>query len=475
MIKDFFSSGGINLYLNPLIEDGALIHAVNVESFPYGAKRKRSGYVKLDIGNGTLPATVTTIFDYSKSDGTTQYLLAKSGSVMYSAPSSGTAWTITGNGTFGNATSRVGRASLDNTMVVGDGVGSTRHTTTGTSFTNTSLAPVANYFIDYQGRIHAAGTLSDVFYSSANDASNWQTTGTSDSSSYKAPGGGKLNGITKVADRVVSFKTSGNMHKWDGGSLIDMSTTLATTSHWSIAKTEDYAMWINTLGHFGYSGGKPQLLSNAVQRYFYNRDQTGVAGTQFADIQSCVFRYDYLASIGTVTDDFLQRTVSNAVLKYDFQKNEYLLWSFANKPNCFHSFRHTDGTDKLLFSEGSQIYEYSETATSDDGEPIEASLEFLFHMGQPQVEKKWNGVILFFNPGCQATIQVAFTNNLEERSRKYRTLPSVSTGVKRFLFGKNENDDVPQSNYMFLRIVEKSIDAPWTYYGASISADPQSW
>jgi hypothetical protein len=167
--------------------------------------------------------------------------------------------------------------------------------------------------------------------------------------------------------------------------------------------------------------------------------------------------------------------VNDAILKYDFQKNEYLLWSFAHNPSCFHSYRHTDGTDRLLFASGSQIYQYSDSATSDDGQPIEASLDFIFHLDAPEVQKHWDGIGIMTNPGCQATAQVAFCDNLEDRSRKYRTLGSLSSGYSRFLFGKKDNEEIPTSRFMFLRITEKSTDAPFTYYGCSISAENEPW
>ena len=155
-------------------QDGALIHSVNMVSFPYGAKTKRTGYSTF---LGTPDAsTVNSLLDYHQNDGSTFYLYRASGSALYYSLQGTGAWTLSGNGTISNG-AHFGGAILDNTFIGGDGVGSTRHTTSGTSFTNTTLAPISEFFEQYQNRIYASGTAGDCFYSTTNDATNWNTSG----------------------------------------------------------------------------------------------------------------------------------------------------------------------------------------------------------------------------------------------------------------------------------------------------------
>lgn len=463
MAKQYFNTPGVNTYINPLLQDGALIHAVNVESFPFGAKTKRSGYSTF-LGTPDN-SQVNSLFSYYSNNGTTFKLLRASGSIVYHSIQGTGAWTTSGNGTISNGSS-IGYATLDETMVIGDGVGSTRHTTSGTSFTNTTLAPVASEFEQYQNRIYAMGTASDLFYSTTNDATNWNTSGTSDSSSFKVPGAGKLLKIFKSADKLLATKNSGEMFKWDGFSLIDMATKYGPSSPYSVGNIEDIRFYINRFGNFSYAGGKPQIISNAVQRQFYNDKDTGIIGTAFNSIPAVCHRYDYLASVGTITDDFTSRAIPNAIIKYDYQKNEYLNWSFANKPTAWHSYVDTNGDQQLIFGDSSgQVYKL-DTTTTDNGQAIEAEMVFIHTYDAPEYEKKWNWWRGIFNPGCQAKVQVACSNTYTYSTLRWFDLGDCSDGVCEFRFPPGS-----QSRLLFVRIYESSKNAKFTFYGSSLDAE----
>ena len=71
---------GIDLYNNPLNNEGYFIKAVNVDSYPYGGIKKRPGYVDfLGTTNGSI---VTDLFQWTKDDGSQSYLYAKKGNVL---------------------------------------------------------------------------------------------------------------------------------------------------------------------------------------------------------------------------------------------------------------------------------------------------------------------------------------------------------------------------------------------------------
>lgn len=464
--KQFFNIGGINTYINPSMpeQDGALIHSVNMVSFPYGAKTKRTGYSTF---LGTPDAsTVNSLLDYHQNDGSTFYLYRASGSALYYSLQGTGAWTLSGNGTISNG-AHFGGAILDNTFIGGDGVGSTRHTTSGTSFTNTTLAPISEFFEQYQNRIYASGTAGDCFYSTTNDATNWNTSGTSDSSSFKVPGAGKNSRIFKTSDRLIIPKNSGFMFKWDGYNLIDMTTEYGPSSPYSLGKVEDYRFFINKYGHYGFGGSKAQLLSNAIQRQFYNNDGSGILGTAFSTLPAECHIYDYLSSVGTVTDDFTSRVMTNTIIKYDFQKNEYLNWDFANKPTSFLSFKNNSSVQTLIFGDASgQVYQLDNT-TSDNGSTIDAEMVFVFNFGLPEFQKKWDYYRGIFNPGCEAKVQVACSDTYTYKTLRWIDLGDVSDGAVEYRFPPGS-----ESRFLFVRIYESSKNARFTYYGCSISASP---
>ena len=460
----YYSSKGIDTYSNPLNNDGALIHAVNVVSWPYGAKSKRTGYSTfLGTAEGSQ---VQSLFSFPNigNDSTKLNLYRASGSSLYYSLQGTGEWTLSGNGTI-TPNGHFGYAILDNVLIGGDGVTNSRHTTDGTSFTDTTLAPKAEFWEQFQNRIYAGGTESTLFYSTTNDATNWNTSGTSDSSSLEVPGPGKMGRIFKVADKLNATKSTGMIQKWDGYSLIDLSTNYGPSSPYSFAKSEGYGFFLNQLGHYGYGGGNPQLLSNSIQRQFYNNASTGISGTLFSTIPAEVHKYDYLASVGTITDDFTSRSISNAIIKYDYQKNEYLNWSFANNPTSYLSYKDVNGVQQLIFGDSSgQCYQMDNT-TSDNGSAIPCEMVFVFNHRSPHIEKQWRWWRGFFNPGCEAKVQVACSDTYTYQSLIWKDIGDCSDGFCEFRFPEGS-----RSRLLFVRIYESSKNSRMTFYGQEISA-----
>jgi len=456
---------GLNLYTNPLLkQSGELIRAVNVVSEPYGAKSQRPGYVNyLGTADGSA---VTTLFSWTKDDGTTLYTYRASGAGLYYSTQGTGAWTICGNGTI-SAGAHVGYAVLGNTMMICDGAGSTRYTTSGTSFTNGTLAPVAVDLCEYQRRIYAAGTASTLFYSTTNDATNWNTSGTSDSSSFTVPNAGKLSRIYTVADRLIAAKNSGRMYKWDGYSLIDMATDAGPSSPYSVASTEGYYFWLNRKGIFGYGGAKPELLSNAIQPIIYNNAGGGISGAGFGTAPATTHVYDFMLACGSVTDDFTNDNIPRGVVDYNYQKNEFLTHNFAHAPTAFHSFKNADGNQQLIFGDATgQCYTYGGTATSDAGSPIESVIEGIIDLNQPELDKKWQWVWGFFNPGCEAVVSAYIGDTYDRDGKRYRVLGTPRGGLLETTFPSDS-----RGKFLFYKITNISTTKGFSFYGLSVQAE----
>jgi len=457
---------GINLYINPINRNsGEMIKAVNITSDFYGSKRKRQGYEPfLGTADGSA---INSLFSFHKNDDSTFWLYRASGSKIYSSAQGTGEWTVTGNGTISPGAT-VGHAVLDNTLVIGDGVGSTRYTTDGTSFTNGTLAPIAHSFEQYQNRIYAAGTASDLFYSCTGDATNWTTTGTADSSSFKIPGAGKILKIIKSNDRLIAMKAGGAMFKWDGYSLVDMATNLGPSSEQSPDQVEGYYFWLNRLGVFGYGGSKPELLSNPVQKQIYNSSGSAISGATFNTAPGGVYRYDYFVGAGTITDDYTKETISKAVIKYDFNKNEWLNWSLADNPTAFHSYKDANGNQQFIFGGANgQVMKFGDTLTMDNTSPIEAQMMFSVDAGVLELEKRWNWLFMFFNPGNECTVQVGFSNSFSPQEARWTDIGDCSSGIVRYKFPSGS-----RSRFLFIRIHESSKNNPFVFYGLSYDADP---
>jgi len=462
-----FNLGELQLNISPFLQkEGSLLRCVNVERDGYGNYTKRRGYTTyLGTGDGLK---VNSLFSWIRNDGTTFYNYRYSGSTLYYSTKGTGDWTACGLGTFTDG-AYIGHEVLDDVMIVGDGTAETMHTTSGTNFATTTAAPKASQFIEYQGRIYAgrgtanSGTDTNWFYSSTGTATDWTT----DSSSIRVPGEGKILSSFKSSDRGIVTKDTGAIFKWNGDSLIDTVTNLGPSSPYSIASVEGYKLWLNRKGFYGFGGVRPEIVSNAIERQIYNGANTGIIGTMFDVAPAGIYKYDYFCAVGSVTDDLTGETVPNCVMKYNFQDNEWANWSFANFPTAFTTYKDSSGDEQMIWGDSTgQCYNLSGTALSDNGVAIESTLMGMLHFGQPENDKKFNYIWAFANPGCQARIQVAVSDSFTKGKLNWIDLKQTKDGVMEARFPVGT-----QGKLLFWKLYEMSKDAKWTFYGFSISYD----
>lgn len=466
-IDRVYNLGELQLKVSPFLQQkGSLLRSLNVEQDSIGAYRKRSGYTTY-LGTPDN-SQVNSLFSWTKNDGTTLHTYRYSGSVLHYSTQGTGAWTPCGAGTF-TTNSKIGYAVLDDTMIVGDGTAVTRHTSSGTSFTTTSGAPLSSQFVDYQGRIYSgrgtanAGTDTNLFYSTTGTASDWTT----DSSSIRIPGEGKILSVFKSNDKVVITKSSGLMYKWDGYALIDNVTDFGPSSPYSVADVEGYKIYLNRRGGFGYGGGRPEILSNPIQRQIYNDLGSGITGANFNTAPGVINKYDWLCAVGTVTDDLIEQTVDDCILKYDYQHNDWSNWQFNNFPTAFHSYTDASGNEQLIWGDsGGQCYQLSGTAVSDNGVAINSEIMGMLHYDSPETDKKFNYIWAFTNPGCRAKIQVAVADTFTKGKMNWIDLKPTKDGVMEARFPSGT-----RGKLLFWKLYESSTSSRWNLYGFSISFD----
>lgn len=489
---EYFNLGGngVNTYLSPMNgQDGQLIHAVNVVGFPAGALSKRPGYSAF-LGTPDN-AQINNLLAYPQQDGTTLFLYRASGSALYYSAQGTGAWTLAGNGTITNG-NHVQGAILLNTLILGDGAGSTRHTTDGTAFTDTPGAPVAQYFAQFHNKIYATdGTTSSLITSTTGDATVWSIGGTSDATSYTVPDEGAGGQMMVAGDRLVITKTKGKMFHWDDYSMVDMTTRYGPSSPYSVASIDDYWFYANQVGIFGFDGANKNLISNPIQRQFYNRANTGIGTATWGTAPGVAHIWDYFCAVGTITDDFTGRQINNAIVKYDYQKNLFLNWQFNDAPTAFCSYIDVNNKYQLIFGNSSgQAFQLDNTKTSDNGNPIASEMVFLFSYAQVQqqvgqqsallvpgmsYQKKWNWLRIFLNPGAELNMQFSFADTFTYQHLKWSSVVGItapSDGVFEYRFPMDANNS-PRSRLLFVRLYENSDNAQYTFYGIGIDAEPQ--
>jgi len=452
--------GSLNLKISPLLQEGGdLIRCVNVEKDQIGALKKRPGYITyLGTANGSA---VVDLFSWTKDDGTTLFTYRNSGGLLYYSAQGTGAWSICGNGTMG--TGHVGNAVLENSMIVGYQGGTSRYTTDGTSFTTITAAPKEEFFTSKFNRIWTGGTSSNMAYCTQGTISDW----TSDSSSVKIPGAGKINPLWTCNDRVTVAKNSGIVFTYDDYNLRQVPTGEGPSSPYSLASTEDYWFYLNRKGFFGYGGDRPQLISNAIEKQIYNDNETGIAGSVFSTAPGGVYKYDYFCAVGTVKDDLTLEPVNDCIMKYDYQLDEWSNFKFYNFPTAFHTFKNSSGNDQFVFGDSTgQCFTYGGTALTDNGNPIESIVEGVLNFGNPEQDKSFNRLWALGNPGCNAKVQVASANSFNRESLKWQDVGDLHTGVRKFNFPKDS-----RGKLLFWRLYEYSQDQRFNFYGFVVDKD----
>lgn len=461
-----FNLSGLNLKVQPLLlQDGQCLQCVNYDPLYIGAKTKRQGYVAfLDQIDSD---EVKSLIYHHKADGT-KFLLRVSGKKIYKWAFSGDTW---GTAVKSNLTTglRMGHVSYDDTLCLGNGTDNSMHTTDGSSFTDTSGAPKAKYWTQWKRRIYAAGNTtapSTLFWSSAGSATNWSGSPPSDSSSLTIPGPGKIDGVFTANNTVVISKDSGLVFHWDGTNLTQVSESLAPTSYESIAPVERSAFYLNRLGVYDYTTGLPRLLSNAIESYIYNSAGNGVAGSAFNTAPGVTYRYKYLVAVGDITGCF-GNSISNGILVYDFQLNEWGVYSFAHLPTAWVTYLDANSNETLCFGDASgKTYTYG-SGNDDAGAAIETKLEIFSTLDTPESNKTFRKFWVFTNPGCGASVKVYLTDSFTKERKDPISVGDVKEGVA--------DKDFPTRDalkkYLFVKVTERSKGEPHTFYGYSVQAD----
>lgn len=454
-----YNQEGVNLFVNPLLKkETELLRAVNVDTYPYGAKAKRPGYTTfLGTADGS---TVNSLFSWQRANGTEVWLYRASGTALWSSYQGTGVWTARQEI---GSNSHVSHAVLDDKLFIADGAGTIKYTADGTTFTAGSVAPIAVDVVEYQNRIYACGTASTLFYSTAGDGTNWSTSGTADSSSLNIPGEGKLLRAIKVADKLVTTKNSGLLHRWDGYQLTDMANSNGPTSPYSLGVEAGYYFWTNYDGINGYGGVRPEIVSNALQPQFYNNSGSAMAGTLFATTPGEVFNHSYYVYQGNITDDITYEPIANSIAKYDIQKNQFTNYQFANAPSAFHGYADVNGVRSFIFASGNQCYKLSGTALSDNGSAIPVSMLYQITTNTPEVDKEFKEIDLFFNPGNQAKVAFAIGNTFHPNSLKWQEIGDCSEGHVDYRFPKGTRGKI-----MFVRIYESSTNSQFKFYGLGV-------
>jgi hypothetical protein len=259
-------------------------------------------------------------------------------------------------------------------MVLGNGVDVFK-TADGVTFSTISGVPLGKYWTSFQERVYCAGVPADedvLHWSSIGDLTDWSSTSPSDSGSQNIDKhfAGNIKGIDMINDRVVVWKQK-SIKRWDEDYLRSVMSSNGLEAPYALAKLNGMAFTLDRDAIRLYDGNTPVEISSRIEDLIF-----GIPFTTENTPRICgeAFKRRYYLSVGDLKDED-DITTENAWIVYDYNKNEFWLYSLATQATAMTSLLGSDGVQRLYFGDGSgKVYEMFNGST-DDGTTIECRLE----------------------------------------------------------------------------------------------------
>lgn len=354
----------------------------NADIDKVGRVKKRAGYAK--FLNAPDASEVLSLIPFDLA-GVRRMIMINAAGKLYSALTSASTWgtaILTGLST----SARWGYTYMqddsgNNYMILGNGV-ETYKTADAVTFSAVSGAPLAKYWATYQQRVYAAGVILSphtLFWSSIGDITDWSPVAPSDSSSTDIDAGykGSINGIFNSNDRIVIYKER-MMKRWNEEIMKTIKTSWGVEAPYSLADIDGNVFSYDREAIRLYDGNEHVPIS------FYIDDIIRGLSNTAANLQrrfGLVFNKRYYLNVGTITDED-GKTIPNGMIVYDYEKNMFVIYSFADTMTAGAKLIDTNSDEQVYFGDSTgQCYKMF-TGDQDDDADIEMVLES--HIFYPQ-------------------------------------------------------------------------------------------
>jgi len=383
---------GMHRNTSPLIiQKGEWRKIVNWDISKKGCLTKRGGYSA--ILNIPDASKILSIIPFEIGSARKLIMINAAGKLYVADPVTDSTWgtaKLTGLNTSARWTATVLHDSSGNgIMILGNGLQCYR-TADASTFTNansTDGAPLAKFWCSYQERVYGAGVPADpdvLHWSSIGDIEDWSSVSPSDSDSLNIDkqSGGTIQNIMTLNDRVVIWKRD-RIKRWDEEYLRTVKASHGLDAPYSIGEIDGAAFSLDRDAIRLYDGSSPIEISDKISDLINGID---FSSSNNEEICGEVFKKRYYVSVGNITDED-SKTISNAWIVYDYNKNAFWLYSLEDKATAMKKLMCSDGVQRLYFGDGSgQVYQMF-SGDTDAGEEIEARAEgHIFYPVGPEIK-----------------------------------------------------------------------------------------
>jgi hypothetical protein len=366
--------------------------------------------------------------------------------------------------------SRTTSVALGNKLYLSNGVDQMVWTQDGINFTKVADAPYLKSMVVWKNRIYGIGEVysnKSKLYYSGNPDDNYNITFTNnpldvstgndidiDPDNY-----GSDVAVEVEQDRLIVHK-QGRSYKIIPDEFGRPSQVVplgeSTTSAYSIGSSEKFNLgfFYGVDGFFQSTGDIPTLISSPIQDLV-----EGVSGIDEADLFGIFFGYKYYCTMGasiTESERLGGRTFTNPLFVYDLRLKEIYLYTVANLPTCFGSWKDINKVAYLYMGDNIGNVFIWDGSYSDNGVAIAGEVEtWDDDFQQPHLTKRYEYINVENNPGCEASMMYELDGS------NPISLGDVSKGSTKVYFG---NDGFNKKNITFM-IKDISSTVPSVFYG----------
>ncbi len=481
----FNFGGGLNTkYSNNEIGDNESPDLLNVNFDQNGAVVKRRGFIPLNSQHIDSNA-IMSLIPFEKSDGS-RYLVACSGTSVYSWDWNALAWTAIKTGLSGNGVKFTGSVYND-VLYLWNGV-DTPMTWDGSTFGALSYPPGSCAYAVVSGnRMYAAGdplARSRLYYSTADDPTDWNATSTEGGFiDIDTNDGDIITGLALLLDSVVIFKRK-SIWVLKGAdpayyTLIAAHAGVGCVSHWTIQNVLNNLVFLSEDGVYAFNGTGVTLLSDKIGPSLIGTGgHTGLNWKDIGNAEATVYQWKYWLSVPTglsSTNDalYLYHYLSPAWTVYDLKRASFAVMRpelSTDAPTLYGG----DAGDGFVYEEA--------TTDADNSAPIDAYfLTKNFDFSYPEHYKRFKRFFAYaLSDASSGTLTVTATLDFS-LSSTVLTLNLGGSGSKwgSFTWGQatwgGQSNPISQTKgingqarYIQFRVENNASGEPFTFLGIAI-------
>ena len=453
----------VSNFLKPVEE---LKSAQNIDLSEIGTVKKAKGYTK--VGD-TLESgkNILGLFDYQQVGGTTRQLAVVNNSGDTASGleyNNGGTWTSISGANALTADSQMEFAyfaMIDYVLMVNDDDATASLTgLTYSTSTNVTNAPKGKDIVLFKNQFYIIGRSTKratVYYSdlpASDDSIAWDNT----NNYFHIPSSEPLTACAVNGDQLLIFTDSSLWRcSAEGIGLERVHGAPGTHSPKQVFTVGRFTFYFNRTGFYAYDGVGSQRISNKIEDYVSDIDQTKLANVCGAPLGTHAYWF---------VDDLSTKSINQAGLDYDIVGNTWAPLGYGVTPKVVAPFI-VSGAQKLYMgADDGNVYELFEDDNFNEG-AINGRLRTNdFGMGYPEYQKTIKAMYLIAKKQTGTTLTVKVSKDFGT----YVAYGTVDLGTDNLIVEKFSVEDTT-AKHISWEFSNNAADQPFEIYGFVVYYD----